>query len=169
MAQCFRQLLESMTDIISIRPAQPKEMTIAARLFQDYSAELGVDLGFQDFETEMKALPGDYAPPRGALLLAFDNAGTALGCVAMRPMPDPQICEMKRLHVSSQARGCGLGRRLSEAILDAARDTGYARMRLDTLERLAPALTLYKNMGFVPIPAYYDNPLEGVVYLEKVL
>ena len=135
-----------MIDGVTISAARPGDMTIAAQLFRDYSIELGVDLGFQDFTAELKALPGAYAPPRGALLLAFETTGTALGCVAMRPMSDPQICEMKRLHVSAAGRGRGIGAgplRSDRRCSTRGRICAYAARYIETLG--TSSLSIPKN------------------------
>ena len=142
-------------------------MVRAARLFREYQAWLGVPLDFQDFEAELAALPGAYAPPHGALLLA-ESAGVPVGCVALRPLDDG-ICEMKRLYVDEGWRGAGLGRALARSIIDAARAAGYRAMRLDTLERLGAANRLYRELGFRPCAPYCHNPLEGAVFMELYL
>jgi ribosomal protein S18 acetylase RimI-like enzyme len=145
----------------------PESIPIVRALFLEYAAWLDVDLGFQDFETELRCLPGKYSPPDGAILLAIEG-GAAAGCVAMRPLL-PAICEMKRLWVRPAYRKHGVGRLLAAAIIARARAAGYARMRLDTLASMTPALALYRGLGFYEVPAYYHNPHADTVYLEKVL
>jgi len=140
----------------------PDEMEEIRRLFREYETLLGVDLSFQSFEDELATLPGKYAPPYGALLIAVDGERTA-GCVALRKKEEG-VCEMKRLFVRPQFRGRGLGRRLAARIIDEALRRGYSTMLLDTLDRLQVAMKLYQSLGFVETEPYYRNPLRGVVY-----
>lgn len=141
-----------------------RDLDLARTLFREYAASLDVDLAFQDFERELETLPGRYAPPRGLILLARVH-GEGVGCVALRPL-DARRCEMKRLWVRPAFRGRGLGERLAHAVIGAARTAGYEAMRLDTLAHMHAARRLYRALGFREIPAYYDNPLAGIVYLE---
>jgi GNAT superfamily N-acetyltransferase len=143
-----------------------EHVPVVRRLFEEYADALGVDLGFQDFERELAELPGEYEPPAGRILLALDPEPA--GCVALRPF-EPGVCEMKRLYVRPSHRGSGLGRRLAEAIVEAGREAGYERMRLDTLPKMAAARSLYESLGFVEIEAYRHNPVHGTTYFELQL
>ena len=134
-------------------------------LFEEYAAALGISLCFQNFDQELKGLPGKYAPPDGRLLLATENDELA-GCIAMRKL-SPGICEMKRLFVRPGFRSQGLGRVLVKTIIDEARKLGYTHMRLDTLPGLMDkAIALYSSFGFVDIGPYYENPVEGAKFME---
>jgi putative acetyltransferase len=149
--------------------ASPADLDTIRRLFREYEAEIGVDLCFQGFEQELAELPGSYAPPLGRLLIA-KSGDEVIGCVGLRPLKtDATICEMKRLYVRPNHRGTGLGRQFVERIVSEAHDAGYSAMRLDTLQNMTAAQDLYRQMGFRDIPAYYPNPLPGVVYLELAL
>lgn len=137
-------------------------------LFREYSAWLGVNLCFQNFEKELAELPGEYVPPGGRLLLAIENDQVA-GCVALRQIGAGKG-EMKRLYVRPEFRGKGLGRTLTEAIIEAARAIGYRRLRLDTLPgRMDQAIAMYRSLGFKDIERYYDNPYDTAAYMELVL
>ena len=134
------------------------------RLLREYEASLNVSLCFQGFEKELAELPGDYAPPRGRLLLAFDD-GQPAGCVALRGLDD-ETCEMKRLYLRPGFRGRGAGRRLAAAVIEDARKLGYIRMRLDTLAAMREAKALYESLGFKRIEPYYRNPHPGTEFME---
>jgi len=140
-------------------------------LFRDYEQALGVDLCFQQFDKELAELPGEYAPPHGALLVAKVD-GELAGCCAIRPLDAadyPNACEMKRLYVRDSSRSMGLGRQLAEAALDAARQGGYSCVLLDTLDDMEAARALYQDLGFHEIPPYYHNPIRGAHYLKADL
>lgn len=153
-----------MHEIVVAPAAFPEHRGLVHALFEEYAASLGLDLSFQDFDRELATLPGDYAPPRGCLLVALDGVAAA-GCVALHPLGD-DVCEMKRLYVRPAYRGLGLGRRLARAVLSEARRIGYARMRLDTLPSMKEAIRLYEALGFRRIEPYRYNPVAGAVFLE---
>lgn len=140
-------------------------------LFIEYAESLGVDLCFQNFEEELRTLPGEYAAPRGCLL-AVQIDGAWAGCCALRPLDNvdyPNASEMKRLFVRPAYRRLGLGRMLAEAILDSARTMGYDCVLLDTLNDMESARALYEELGFVEVPPYYFNPIAGAHYLRAEL
>lgn len=148
-----------------------RDVAAARGLIREYTRWLGEDLRFQGIDRELAGLPGEYAAPRGALLLARDDrpgASAAAGCIALRPW-DAQTGELKRLYVRPAYRGRGLGIRLAARAVDAARDAGYRRLVLDTLERMQDAVRLYRKLGCVAIEPYYDNPLPGALYFALEL
>lgn len=145
-----------MADLFSIVPAATaRDIQDAARLFEHYASTLPVDLDYQDFNSELSGLPGKYARPAGAILLARNQGGEAVGCVGVRPLSFPVACEMKRLFTLPSTRGGGLGRCLTEAAIAYARKLGYAEMKLDTLSTMTAAIGLYRHLGFVPCDPYY--------------
>jgi len=182
--------LATMPAVVLLTPDETHEMEAVRAIFRDYAASLAIDLGFQNFEEELAELPGEYADPRGALLLALvdpahieDAAGRdtptlvrpggavahVAGCCALRPLDSADYAnaaEMKRLYVRPGFRGLGLGRQLAEAILDAARGAGYSCVLLDTLDDMESARALYEDLGFVEVPPYYHNPVAGAHYLK---
>jgi len=147
-----------------IQAITPEQIQVAAELFREYQSYLDVDLCFQGFEQELATLPGKYAEPSGAILLA-EHEGEIAGCVAVRQLKD-DVCEMKRLYVKNDYRGLSAGRLLAEAIIEKAKQLGYKKMQLDTLQRLDRAIGLYEKLGFKEIKPYYANPLNEVVYWE---
>lgn len=154
--------------VVLITPASAEDWRETRDIFTEYARSLAVDLCFQGFDQELAQLPGDYAPPRGALLLAKVE-GVVAGCCALRPLDTadyPNASEMKRLYVRKAFRGFGLGRQLAEAILDQARLAGYSCVLLDTLDDMEAARALYEELGFEEVPPYYHNPHAGAHYLK---
>lgn len=154
------------TQTLKIVQAETEEQLSAARtLFREYEAWLGLDLCFQGFEDELARLPGKYSKPDGRLLLAYSGKKIA-GCVALRKLEDG-VCEMKRLFVRDEFRGQKLGVRLIEQLIDDAREIGYRIIRLDTFPpKMGKAVSIYQSHGFLPIAPYYDNPHDGVLFME---
>jgi len=151
-----------------VAPSTREELNALRRMLREYAHGLQIDLCFQGFEAELAELPGDYATPRGALLMATVGQELA-GCCALRPLDTvdyPNACEMKRLYVRPAFRRHGVGRQLAEAILDCARVAGYACVLLDTLNEMESARALYEDIGFEEIEPYYHNPIEGAHYLK---
>lgn len=145
----------------------PVQIAIIRELFLEYAQSLGFSLCFQGFDQELAGLPGDYAPPQGRLLLAFASQPAA--CVALHAI-DAEACEMKRLYVRPQFRGHGLGKALAERIIAEARQIGYTRLRLDTVEpKMKTAVAMYRQLGFREIAPYRPNPIEGALYMELKL
>jgi putative acetyltransferase len=150
--------------MIVVRAETGDDLTSVKRLFIEYAESLGFNLCFQDFDHELEELPGEYALPSGAILLARDDAQD-VGCVALRRIDD-SACEMKRLYVKPTHRRRGFGRRLAEEIILIARELGYRSMKLDTISSMVEAITLYRMLGFVETEPYRYNPMEDAVYLE---
>ena len=153
--------------MIEISAATPEHIPAVRERFNEYAGWLKVDLCFQGFARELASLPGDYVPPTGQLLVAL-NQNTVVGCVAVRKLT-VRDCEMKRLYVVPAFRGQGIARRLAERIVAEAKELGYGRMCLDTLETMTSARALYASLGFQAISAYYHNPIPGTTYLAKTL
>ena len=137
-------------------------------LFLEYAKSLDFNLCFQNFDTELRELPGEYALPHGRLILCEFN-GKPAGCIALKPL-EPGICEMKRLYVRPESRGSQLGSKLATHLIDEARRAGYTSMRLDTIRgSMDKAIALYRSLGFKEIPPYYPNPIANALYLELAL
>ena len=147
----------------------PEDVATVVVLFRAYAASLAVDLAYQNFEAEMQAMPGAYAPPAGALLLARDTDGEPLGAVALRPMAEAGRCEMKRLYVTPAGRGRGVGERLVSALAATAHAIGYREMWLDTLPDMVAAQALYRRLGFEVTAPYYVTPVAGTVFMRRLL
>ncbi len=158
----------AVTDFEILQAESPEQITAVRGLFLEYATSLNFSLCFQSFEKELAELPGDYAAPGGRLLLAAQGSQLA-GCVALHKL-EPEICEMKRLYVRPQFRGKGLGRVLAERVVADAREIGYKRLRLDTVEPvMRDAVALYRKLGFKEIAPYRENPIEGALYMELAL
>jgi len=157
------------TPQITLASADAPVLIEAARLlFREYAETIGVDLCFQNFEAELAGLPGEYAAPAGALLVALLD-GQPAGCGALRSLRDvdyPNACEMKRLYVPRAFRRFGLGRLIAQQLIDLAMQAGYSTLLLDTLDDMEAARGLYASLGFEEVPPYYYNPIPGAHYLK---
>lgn len=157
-----------MTAPITIAEARtPEDMALCRGLFEEYEKSLGISLDFQGFRAELATLPGAYAPPRGALLVAR-SGNEAAGCIALRPLEGGEA-EIKRLYVRPTARGTGLGERLVRAVSDRALDAGYTALRLDTLASMEAAMRLYARLGFVETAPYHSATRPGMRFFRKPL
>ena len=152
-----------------VQALSSEQVAEARELFAEYAASLGFSLCFQGFDQELAGLPGDYAPPRGRLLLAHVD-GRLAGCVALRPFREGDACELKRLFVRPEFRGQKVGKRLMDAVLREARSIGYRRMLLDTITgKMDKAIAMYREYGFREVPAYGSHPLDGTICMELSL
>ena len=150
------EIIEALTE---------EHVGVARALFQEYADSIGIDLRFQGFEEELRDLPGRYAPPNGGLFVAFSGRDP-VGCVALRPLEEKGIAELKRLFVRPSGRGMGLGHALAERAISRAREAHYSRIRLDTLSTMQDAQRLYRRLGFKDIAPYTFNPIPDAVYME---
>ncbi len=153
--------------IVLVRADSPELVRTARDLFKEYAQAIGTDLEYQGFAAELGALPAPYVAPLGALFIAYVDSEVA-GCAALRPLGDG-AGEMKRLYVRPDYRGVGLGDRLVNAVIEAARQAQLQHLRLDTLPSMTPAQGLYRKLGFVEIPPYNDNYLPGTRFFSLVL
>ena len=152
-----------------VQAETPDQIATARELMLEYAAAMNFSLCFQNFDEELRTLPGKYAPPAGRLLLADWNGQTA-GMVAMRPLEEKGLCEMKRLYVRPEFRGKSLGRALADEVIRQALEIGYQRMRLDTVQGIMdPAIRLYRALGFREIPPYYSSPVQETLFMELAL
>ena len=158
----------ALKDLAFAQAESPAQIVQARELFLEYAQSLGFSLCFQHFDQELGGLPGDYAPPEGRLLLAR-HEGQLAGCVALHKLED-SVCEMKRLYLRPQFRGKGLGGALAARIIAEARQIGYKRMRLDTVEpRMKDAVAMYRRIGFREIAPCRSNPIAGAMYMELLI
>jgi carbonic anhydrase len=133
--------------------------------FRNYAGWLGVDLSYQNFDQEMASLPGAYSAPEGRLYFA-EVDGRPAGCVGVRALSGSEgVCEMKRLYVTPEERGHGVGAALALAAIKAAKEIGYRKLMLDTVPNMRMAVKLYRELGFTEAPAYYQTPVEGTMFL----
>ena len=153
--------------MVEYRADLPEDLPVVRELFQEYGRSIGIDLSFQGFDEELASLPGKYAPPHGAVIIARSDA-VPCGCIALRGI-DERTCEMKRLYVRPGNRGLRIGAELVTRIIETAKSRGYESMRLDTLPSMASAVSLYRSFGFREIDPYIFNPIPGALFMEKTL
>lgn len=161
---------EAMTTFVITKVRSPEDLTVVSDLFIAYTKWLNIDLTYQNFKAELTSLPGKYSPPGGELLLARSTISKEpLGCVALRPLMAPACAELKRLYVTPEGRGTGVGKALIKAIMATGKESGYTEIKLDTLRHMEAALGIYKSFGFVECEKYYETPMEDTVFLKKEL
>jgi DNA-binding MarR family transcriptional regulator/GNAT superfamily N-acetyltransferase len=166
MTEVERLLLASQLRIEITDPRDP-----AARYcLRSYVEELGrrFDTGF-DPARSISASDEEMTLPNGLLLVA-STPGAAVGCGALKLHPQTRIAEVKRMWVSPDARGLGLGRRILERLADEANLRGIETLRLETNRTLVEARRLYETAGFVEVEAFnaeqyahhwFERKLEG--------
>lgn len=163
----MRSKLYKMLQLLLIKD-EGEQMDTVRTLFREYETELNEDLCFQSFEEELKDPLKKYGAPKGVLYVAKWDHEVA-GCIALMPLQEKGVCEMKRLYVRPAFRKHKIGKALVEQLLKDAKSIGYTKMKLDTLQKLQPAIQLYQKYGFTETTAYYQNPLPQVVYMEKMI
>jgi ribosomal protein S18 acetylase RimI-like enzyme len=159
--------METQKDISFKLASTAQDFKDADKLFHQYADVLTIDLSFQDFENELKSINLQYNKPNGALILSYAGA-EAVGCVALRSL-DGETAELKRMFVQAKFQGQKIGQRLLEQIFEVAKELHYKKIRLDTLSTMKAAQHLYRAFGFYEIAAYRFNPIEGAIYMEKIL
>jgi ribosomal protein S18 acetylase RimI-like enzyme len=150
---------------MQIRPATANDIPHVREMLREYVRWIGLDLAFQEIDAELDGLPGEYAPPRGAMFVAVEGE-RYLAMIALRPI-DETAGEMKRLYVRPEAHGRGLARRLIARLCDEARRLNYSELRLDTLPKMGEAQALYESYGFVDIEPYYETPIAGTRFMSR--
>ena len=145
------------------------EMDYAAAklLFEEYAISININLDFQHFDEELEQLKKMYASPVGGIILAKQD-NKIIGCVAIRKITN-EIGELKRMFIKPEHQHKGIGKDLLSEAIQLAKKCNYSILKLDTLNYMLPAITLYKNIGFYETPAYYHNPIETAMYFELVL
>jgi ribosomal protein S18 acetylase RimI-like enzyme len=146
------------------RATSEKDLNHIRTLFSEYQNWLGVDICFQGFQEELQNLAEKY----DCILLARFN-DTVCACVGFCPSDTNKVCEIKRLYVRERFRKLGIARTLVEESLKRAKDAGYLKMQLETLQHLNPAIKLYESLGFTHSGTSDDNPLDQIVCMEKSL
>ncbi len=153
-----------MENIQLSRCSTEQDFDIAKSITSDYISWLNIDLSFQNTKKEYDEFAVMYSPPDGCYIY-LKNEEEIIGGVAFRKL-EQGICEMKRLFVYPPFHGSGFGKLLSEAIIKQAKEYGYKRMRLDTIDRLHNAITIYRKLGFYEITQYRDNPDKTAKFME---
>jgi ribosomal protein S18 acetylase RimI-like enzyme len=156
MKDCIIKLTEAKSS---------SDYEIAIKLFKEYASQIGIDLGFQNFNEEIENLESKYSRPKGVIYIAYNDENSPVGCFGIRAF-DSTICELKRMYLKEEARGLGIGKLMMKKSITVAKELGYDKMRLDTLSSMLPAVGLYEKSGFYEIEPYYFNPIEEAKYFE---
>jgi ribosomal protein S18 acetylase RimI-like enzyme len=141
----YREVRELLVELINWDTAQVGQLGL--------DVKQALDFYYADGE---EVLPGVYSPPEGRMLLASYSGKTA-GCGAFHRMT-PDACEMKHVYVRPEYRRMQIGRRLTQALISAARTADYAVMRLETTTFMDKAIAMYSSFGFRTCAPYYVIP-----------
>jgi len=153
---------------IEIKIAKDSDDFIDAKtIILEYVEWLGMDLSFQNFDSEINNLSEMYCEPNGGLILATINDKT-VGVVGIRKFENKD-CELKRMFVKEDFRNLGIGRLLLEHAIELAKKLNYDTIKLDTSDTMKPAIKLYTDNGFKELQAYRYNPHESAKYFELKL
>ena len=152
---------------VVVEEAGLSRIDIVRNLFREYERSVEAPACFEDFQREVDSLPGEYCPPVGGLFLALSDT-RAVGCVAIRPQ-NGLTAEVKRLFVKAPYRRSGIGLCLMMAVISHAKRAGINELMLETLPTMHAAIELYRQLGFVPAPAYHHPTAPGVRLLIKEL
>lgn len=154
----------------------PEDIDTVRQLFQGYrqwlaehrdsvaTSEPRVRSGLALIDRLIAELPGPYGPPRGDILLWFEN-DRVVACGALREL-EPRVGEIKRVHVRPDYRGKGFGYPFVRGLVDRARGLGYKRLRVDVLPTMYAAIEFYQELGFRPIPSFWPHPVAGALFFE---
>ncbi len=156
-----------MNNNISITKISRSDVQETKELIKEYLKWIDNDLSFQQVDEELAGFPKKYEEPDGSFFIAKDGKNV-IGCIGLKKIQSG-ICEMKRLFVKDEYKGRGLGKELIKTLIEEAKKKGYSKMRLDTLSKMKSAQRLYKEFGFYEIEQYVVNPIEGAVFMEKIL
>jgi putative acetyltransferase len=113
---------------------------------------------------DIEQLPGRYAAPGGAVLLAWVGDELA-GCGAYAATAHSGVAEIKRVYVRSRFRRQGLARALTLALVNQARLSGYHTAAICTWPNNTLALALYQELGFVPIASFREPAKAHLIFL----
>jgi len=135
---------------IIIRPAKKEDNPAIAEIIRHVMTEFGAVGGnYSISDPEVDAMYEAYPAP-AATFYVLEKDGLVLGCGGMGPLAggEPGVCELRKMYFLPELRGSGMGNILLGIILESARNSGYSRCYLETLEHMEQARVLYRKQGF---------------------
>jgi DNA-binding MarR family transcriptional regulator/GNAT superfamily N-acetyltransferase len=153
MRDVERLLTAALVEVTPIDPAHPD----ARYCVRSYFAELDLrsKSGF-DPAQGISAEPHELRPPAGLFCVAYLRS-EPVGCGAVKHHSDAPS-EIKRMWVTEEARGLGIGRRLLTELEASAVSSGARAVRLETNRALTEAIGMYRSSGYVEVPPFNDEP-----------
>lgn len=152
-----------MSDFL-IRPIRKADNAEVAKVIRTVMTSFGaVGEGFSIEDPEVDQMYEAYQGNQSVMYVVVRKEEKVLGCGGFAPLTggDPDTCELRKMYFLEEARGKGLGRKMLEMSLVGAKEMGFKKCYLETLQHMEAARRLYEKVGFLPLSCALGNTGHG--------